>query len=241
MPTSSWASVDLAKVLGKKFERQWHNLSAERRQAWARLSLTAVLAVVLALYASIALLRATSRGANNYSWEVDTLRAIESAPIGFSSAVWLQTFGSDFMLGFVVLTGAALAIWNNRPLLAVSIVMSLIVMDAIVRIGWFSFERHRPAVIAQGLASPGFHSFPSGHTSKTIAVYGLLAAQWFRASRNGLEKLVIVVLATGIALVVPYGRVRMGVHWPTDVMGGYLLGAVWLAFMVAAVRHDEAS
>jgi len=159
--------------------------------------------------------------------------------MGFSSAVWLQTLGTDFTLGFIVLVTAAVAVWKDRPLLAMSIPLAMILMDAVVRIGWFAFARHRPDIIAQGLAAPGFHSFPSGHTSKTVAVYGLLAAQWIAASRSPIERILVVVLTLLITLVVPYGRLRMGVHWPTDIMGGYLLGGIWLAFLLAANRHER--
>ena len=238
--SSDWAVLRLAKTLSSKFDSDWRNLSSARRRTWAARMLAAVVASVAVLYGGIALLHVATAGTYRLAWEENVLRTIEAAPMRFGTAVWFQTFGADFMLAFVVLTTAALAIWRDRPLLAVTIVMSLIVMDAIVRIGWFSLARTRPDIIAQGLASPGFHSFPSGHTSKTLAVYGLLAAQWFRASRSAIEKILIVVLLTLIALVVPLGRLRMGVHWPTDVIGGLLIGVVWLAATLHAFRPAPA-
>ena len=241
MAARDWALLNFATKLNYRFEAGWHATPPREKRAWAKLMLAAVLASVIALYGAIALQRVTTAGLNHLPWEEEILRRIESAPIGFGSAVWIQTFGADFMLAFVVLTAAGIAAWLRRPLLAVTIVMSLIVMEAIVRIGWFSLARDRPDLIAQGIASPGFHSFPSGHTSKTLAVYGLLAAQWFRASRSVAERLLIVGLAMLIALMVPYGRLRMGVHWPTDVIAGLLLGGVWLGFASAAVSHERRS
>jgi undecaprenyl-diphosphatase len=239
MAKSTWALLNLAKTLNAKFEKDWKNIPFDERRAWAKLVLMGLLAVLAVLFGSIGILRTLSGGANHFAWEETVLRSIETAPVGFATAVWIQTFGADFMLVFVVLTTAALAVWNDRPLLGVTILMSLVVMDAVVRVGWFSYVRHRPEIIAQGLASPGLHSFPSGHTSKTLAVYGLLAAQWFYASRSTAEKTLIVLLTMGIAVMVPYGRMRMGVHWPMDVLGGLLIGGVWLAFMIAAVRHER--
>jgi undecaprenyl-diphosphatase len=241
MTSSKWALLNLARTLNSKFEKDWRSIRFAERRAWARLVLAGVLAAIATLYGAIALVRATSGGANHLAWEERVLQAIESGPIGFGTAVWIQTFGADFMLAFVVLTTAALAVWNDRPLLAVTILMSMIFMDALVRVGWFSFARHRPDIIAQGIASPGFHSFPSGHTSKTLAVYGLLAAQWFQTSRSRMEKTLIVALTVLIAAMVPYGRMRMGVHWPTDVLAGYLVGGVWLGFVIAAARHERRS
>jgi undecaprenyl-diphosphatase len=233
-----WAIVALAKTLQSRFEAAWSFLPAPSVRGWATFTLIGVAAVLVALYAGIALLTFTVGAEQFYPWEAAALRLFEAGPIGFSTAVWLQTLGTDFMLLSVVLTTTGLAIWNGRPLLAVSIVLTVVFMDAVVRVGWFSLARQRPDVIAQGLASPGFHSFPSGHTAKTLALYGLLAAQWFRASHSIVERMLVVLLLIGIALVVPFGRMRMGVHWPTDILGGYSIAAVWLIFILLALRHE---
>jgi undecaprenyl-diphosphatase len=231
----------LPKLVGKltnEFEASIRATPPDNLRAWARLALAGVTAVMLALYAAIALLGMLGERGSHFMWEEAALLRFETWPISFSTAVWLQTLGTDFTLLIVVMTTAGLAISNGRPLLAASIVFSIILMDAVVRIGWFSLERARPDIIAQGIASPGFHSFPSGHTAKTLALYGLLASHWFRMSRSTIERIIIIVLALLIAAVVPFGRMRMGVHWPTDILGGYLLAIVWLIFIVAALKHE---
>jgi undecaprenyl-diphosphatase len=233
-----WAIVSLAKTLQSRFEAGWSFLPDASVRGWATFALMGVAGVLVALYAGIALLTFTFGTDHFYPWEVAALRVFEAGPIGFSTAVWLQTIGTDFMLLSVVLTTTGLAIWNGRPLLAVSIVLTVVFMDAVVRVGWFSLARQRPDVIAQGLASPGFHSFPSGHTAKTLALYGLLAAQWIRASHSVVERILVGMLLIGIALVVPFGRMRMGVHWPTDILGGYSIAAVWLVFILLALKHE---
>lgn len=236
--SSPAAIVTLVRELRATFKRGIAETPAANVRAWARLAVAGIVAVMIALYAAIILLSLLSQNGEPFAWEVTALRLFETGPVGFSTAVWLQTLGTDFTLVIVVMTTAGIAIWNRRPLLAVSIVMSLVFMDAVVRIGWFSLERHRPDIIAQGLASPGFHSFPSGHTAKTLAIYGLLASHWFRVSRSTIERFVIVLLALLIATVVPFGRMRMGVHWPSDILGGHFLAIVWLTFIVMALRYE---
>jgi membrane-associated phospholipid phosphatase len=93
-------------------------------------------------------------------------------------------------------------------------------------------------VLYGGIASPGFHSFPSGHTSKTMATYGFLALIWFTASRSALERMVIVLTLLFISTVVPLGRMSMGVHWPSDVVAGMLLGITWVAVLGVARRYE---
>ena len=55
----------------------------------------------------------------------------------------------------------------------------------------------RPDLVAGGIAAPGLHSFPSGHAVLTVAVYGLVAYLWARASCSWLERF----FAIGICIV----------------------------------------
>jgi membrane-associated phospholipid phosphatase len=240
MKQSSWALVELAHAIAGHFERGWRALPAHVVVGWARTVLIGLAVTFATLFALVAYGKYTIGHHGHFGWEADLLSYINRhSPIGFSGAVWFQTFGTDIMLIVVVLTVASIAMWRERPLLGLSIMLSLVVMDAAVRIGWMSWERIRPDIIAQGIARPGFHSFPSGHTAKSLAVYGLLMAQWFDVSRNLIEKTLAILLGLTIAVIVPYGRVRMGVHWPTDVVGGWIIGAVWLAFLLIALKKAE--
>ena len=236
MKRSSWAVVELAHVVAGHFERGWSALPLQARKAWARTMLVGTAATFAALFALVLYGKSRIGLEGRFGWEVDLLRWIEThSPIGFSGAVWFQTFGTDITLVLIVLTAASIAMWQEKPLLGLTILLSMVLMDAAVRIGWLSWARIRPDIIADGIARPSEHSFPSGHTAKTLAVYGLLIAQWFRASHHVLEKTLAVLIALVIAVGTPYGRVRMGVHWPTDVIGGWLIGGVWLFFMLQAL------
>ncbi|MGH7129169.1 MAG: phosphatase PAP2 family protein [Planctomycetaceae bacterium] len=119
--------------------------------------------------------------------------------------------------------------------------LAYLVIDPIVRIGWLSWDRARPDVLYNGVASPGFHAFPSGHTGKTFAVYGLLIALWVKSATGWFEKIVAITLLAFIATVVPFGRMTMGVHWPSDVIAGWLLGAVWLVYLLLGLRFERRS
>jgi undecaprenyl-diphosphatase len=80
-----------------------------------------------------------------------------------------------------------------------------------------------PLVAADGFA------FPSGHATQSVAVYGglaYIAAGWFRTWK---AKVATWTVALVLVLLVGFSRVYLGLHWTTDVLGGYALGAVWLA------------
>lgn len=240
MPRDRWALVRLAQEIAKHFDRGWRATPRAAAVIWARTVLYGLGATFLTLFGLIAYGKYRLGHSGEFPWEVKVLSWLEqNSPVGFSSAVWFQTWGTDVMLLVVVLTAASIAMWRERPLLGLNIFLSIVVMDAAVRIGWMSWERLRPDIIAEGIARPKLNSFPSGHTAKTLAVYGLLIAQWFRASNSVVEKGIAVLLALTISLIVPFGRVRMGVHWPTDVMGGWLIAAVWLFFLLWALHRAE--
>jgi undecaprenyl-diphosphatase len=240
MMSSSWALVRLAHTVVGHFERGWRALPYSIVRSWARTVLIGTVTTFVTLAALIAYGKYRLGHGGRFTWEIELLRQIEiHSPIGFSGAVWFQTFGTDIVLVIVVLTATSVAMWRERPLLGLTILLSMVMMDAAVRIGWLSWERVRPDIIAQGIARPSEHSFPSGHTAKSLCVYGLLIVEWYRASHNRIEKTLAVVVLLLIAVGTPFGRVRMGVHWPTDVIGGWIIGSVWLSFLLAALKKAE--
>ncbi|MGD0328089.1 MAG: phosphatase PAP2 family protein [Minisyncoccia bacterium] len=69
-------------------------------------------------------------------------------------------------------------------------------------------------------------SFPSGHTTVAIALYGFLACLLCKLYPK--HAAIIVTLATVIILAVGFSRLYLGLHFPSDVLAGYLLGGLWL-------------
>ena len=101
----------------------------------------------------------------------------------------------------------------------------------------YAVARPRP-VLWETLIHPSGFSFPSGHAVASAAFYPLLGCVVLRRRRAAAR----VGCATGalFALFVGFGRLYLGVHWPSDVLAGWLLGFAQSAPAIAWLRRQVA-
>jgi membrane protein DedA with SNARE-associated domain/membrane-associated phospholipid phosphatase len=96
---------------------------------------------------------------------------------------------------------------------------------------------HRPrppaGILLKPVAGP---SFPSGHATQAVAVYGMLAALAAASTTSWARKVAAWALAVVITGVVAVSRLYLGTHWLTDVLGGLALGAAWLFALLTSVH-----
>jgi undecaprenyl-diphosphatase len=93
--------------------------------------------------------------------------------------------------------------------------------------------RARPPV-ADRLVAETSQSFPSGHSLGSATVLGVLAALVVLHSGSPARRAVAVALAAGAVAAIGGSRLYLGVHWPTDVVGGWVIGACWLTTCLTA-------
>ncbi len=133
--------------------------------------------------------------------------------------------------------------WTPLLVLSVALVGGVLLSDMVKSL----VARPRPTLAAAVVVPGEGFAFPSGHATYAIAVYGglaYLAAGWFRP---WTAKVAAWTIAVVVVLLVGFSRVYLGSHWTTDVLGGYALGAVWLAAVLVSTsairgawhRHRE--
>jgi undecaprenyl-diphosphatase len=96
------------------------------------------------------------------------------------------------------------------------------------------FERPRPDLVAHA-ARVFTASFPSGHSMMAAVTYLTLGALLARVESRRRLKLYLIGLAVLVSLAVGISRVYLGVHWPSDVLAGWALGASWAMLCWAVV------
>jgi undecaprenyl-diphosphatase len=87
----------------------------------------------------------------------------------------------------------------------------------------------RPRPPAAGMQSIDGAAFPSGHTWQAVALYGVVLVVILGFEARGTTRALLISVAALAAFAVGVSRVFLGAHWPTDVLGGWLLGALWVA------------
>lgn len=140
----------------------------------------------------------------------------------------LTSFGSTGVLVFVV-AAAGFYLWLARKRASAAFLIAAIVAGTVISTGLKElFARSRPDEIYQ--ATPVFTaSFPSGHSFLSAVTYLTLGALLARSQPRRRLKAFIMGTAIVMVLLVGVTRAYLGVHWTTDVVGGWILGAGWAA------------
>lgn len=102
----------------------------------------------------------------------------------------------------------------------------------------FGFDRPRPDLISHG-SVVYTASFPSGHSMMAAVVYLTLGALLARIHPNIRMKAYLLGVALFVTVLVGVSRVYLGVHWPSDVLAGWVAGAGWALLAWAAVSVLE--
>ncbi len=95
---------------------------------------------------------------------------------------------------------------------------------------------HRPRPVPFFGVAPHSYSFPSGHSLFSLCFYGTLAGLINARVRSLWLRIVLWTLATLLVFAIGLSRIYLGVHYPSDVIAGYLAAAMWVSAMIALDR-----
>jgi len=99
-------------------------------------------------------------------------------------------------------------------------------------------DRARPPA-TEWIGTASGASFPSGHASDSVAVYGIVAALIAASTPYWPRKVGLWAGALIVWIVVGITRLYLGLHWLTDVLGGYALGGLWLFSYLTVIHSVE--
>jgi undecaprenyl-diphosphatase len=159
-------------------------------------------------------------------------------PVTDQIMLFFTTMGSTIVLGLFVALSAVALLRNGRWIDAAGLVLAGGGAGILNQLMKFFFQRVRPDLVPSPFHLTSY-SFPSGHSMGSIASYGMLAFVIARLLRRRVHRVLVVVAAALLIFCVGMSRVYFGVHYPTDVLGGFLAGGSWLAISIAVVEAAE--
>ncbi|MEG2310508.1 MAG: phosphatase PAP2 family protein [Clostridia bacterium] len=124
---------------------------------------------------------------------------------------------------------ALLLIPKTRLKFGMPITCSVLITAVLNVIAKHIFTRQRPTILRL-IPETGF-SFPSGHAMLCTAMYVMLIYLIFRYLKNTKFKVIITVMTSLFILAIGFTRIYLGVHYTTDILGGYLLGIIVATFV----------
>ena len=183
-----------------------------------------------------------------FSWLADEV--FEGGAMRFDGAVraWIHQFASPTLTAAMVVIsalgvqGLAVAViiafaiflrlkWRRAAIFLLLTLAGGLVLEVTLK---YAFHRPRPAPFFGEV--PSTYSFPSGHSLMSFCVYGALAGLLSHRVRSAGVRVVVWVVAAALVAAIGVSRIYLGVHYPSDVIAGYLAAALWVSALLAADR-----
>lgn len=144
----------------------------------------------------------------------------------FLSATWLGSTVQLFVLGsMVVLTFIWLRQWRLLGLFLLAMIGQIT-----LHLGFKAlFAIQRPEPLINNYVIDDSYSFPSGHAIAATSFFGFLALFLLQRFKSTGLRVSISFLATAVIFLICFSRIYIGVHRPSDVLAGFIAGAIWIA------------
>jgi undecaprenyl-diphosphatase len=166
---------------------------------------------------------------------------------GADRPAWVQDVAADItsLGGYAVLTllvigvGLYLVMAGKRggALLMLGALISGAVLSEALK---FGFARPRPDLVDHWTHAYS-SSFPSGHAMLSAVAYLTLGVLLARVHEKRRVKALVLFYAAALTILIGLSRIYLGVHWPTDVIAGWALGAAWASlWWLAAIALQRA-
>jgi undecaprenyl-diphosphatase len=159
-----------------------------------------------------------------------------TTPIGLKIFIAITNIGSPVVMATISGLGAVTMFVKRHRLLAAAWAAAAAggaVLDYLLKT---TVHRTRPEYAAAFLHGSSY-SFPSGHAMGSLIGYGFLAYAFvLTRQRRGWRGQMVYSLAALLALLIGVSRVYIGVHYPSDVVGGWAAGLAWLAVCITGYQ-----
>lgn len=200
-----------------------------RQASRASLALVAVALLLVAAFSAI------GDGMRHFTGELHFMRDVDQGPPATATVVSkaLSVLGSQSVLVPLVLVMFVLLLTRGAPRFAAFVAVSAAGGIALSNVVKVIVNRPRPPLVH--LVHVASSSFPSGHATQTAAILPALA---IGVVAFGARRSTALAIAVAGSLLIGVSRVLLGVHYPSDVVAGWLLGGAWFAATYFVLLSD---
>ena len=193
--------------------------------------LTAILLAGIVWFVSLV------NGGSGSEWDEALRRSLYAAdnPALAGNARLLTWLGNGILLSALTVA-AAIFLYFRRKMRAALLLITVFAGRLLVELQKMIVNRDRPG-FDEHLEAVFTMSFPSGHAANAMITFVAIALLVPVKQRN---RAISVGLGLALALQAGWSRVALGVHWPSDVLGGWAFGLLWVALCMrlASARRD---
>jgi undecaprenyl-diphosphatase len=152
----------------------------------------------------------------------------------------LTSLGSPSVLTLVTVVAVGYLWLEHKRGTALFVIIAVAGGAALETLLKLDFARPRPELVSQLVDVHSF-SFPSGHATMATITYLTLGVLLAGVQERRRIKFYLLAVSIVLAIIVGISRVYLGVHWPTDVLAGWCLGAAWAlaCWLTATLLHDR--
>ncbi|ULE33508.1 phosphatase PAP2 family protein [Mycobacterium sp. IDR2000157661] len=161
--------------------------------------------------------------------------AVSGSPLVQGALTVVTSFGGSIVAWIALAAAVVWLLIRREGALAVYVTLTGLGATALTSGIKALVDRPRPTVEAPVAAAPGL-SFPSGHSLGSAVTYGVLVLVFLPIVAPRWRRSVITV-AVAMVLAIGVSRMALGVHYPSDVLGGWLLGIWWITLTAIAFRR----
>lgn len=218
----------------------WSGLGREAAAAGRRLALPAIALVTVMVGLGLLVVHVLAKswvGTADLAADRD-LAAEHTAPLNSVTAVFTMLASTPVIIGLTAVAALGFRLAYGRWRESVFVVCCVAGETSIFLLTTLLVHRNRPPVTHLDVAPPT-SDFPSGHTAAAVCFYGAVAAVVLLHHRQALLRGAAIALAVLLPLLVGTSRLYRGMHFPTDVLAGLLLGTSWLTLTTRRFLHRE--
>ena len=217
----------------KSYHFLWQRLHVEHFYGLPLTVLFLVMGYILALFIGLVEDVVTSDSIVAIDYFVSQQMSLLSESFVVQFFILITSLGSTPITCLVVLLTGVVCWVIRQRFIFIGLLIAIIGSTVFTFISKLLFHRVRPVDI---LLFEQTFSFPSGHATVTIALYGFIAYIAIRFNQDFSKRVRIIVVTVFFSILLGLSRIVLNEHYLSDVFGGYLVGALWLTVAISVTE-----